>query len=153
VVPWLDHRSRSVKESETRAILRAVGLPPATPSHPLDLGDDARAIGDLVFVEHGPVVEFEGGHHQEDRSQYLSDIERFALLRDHAVPYIQVTQESLARPRTLVGTVYRALVSLGYDGPPPDFTDTWRSLFCRVRDLLPPRRTRLRQFAAERGEL
>ena len=150
VLPWLDGRSRSLKESETRAVLRAAGLPAATPNHTLDLGDDARVIGDLVFVEQGLVVEFEGGHHQEDRHQYLSDIERFALLRDHRVPYVQVTNESLSRPKTLVGTVYRALVSLGYDGPAPEFTDTWRSLFRPVRELLPPRRTRLRELAAER---
>lgn len=148
VVPWLDGRSRSVKESETRAVLRAAGLPPATPNRRLDLGDDTRVIGDLVFVEEGLVVEFEGGHHQEDRNQYLSDIERFALLRDHRVPYLQVTKESLNRPKTLVGTVYRALVSLGYDGPAPEFTDAWRSLFRPVRELLPPRRTRLRELAA-----
>lgn len=150
VVDHLDPRARSVKESELRAILRASGLPRAEPNHPIDLGDDARAVGDLVYLDPCLVVEFEGGHHQEDRRQYVADIERFALFRDQGVPYLQVTHESLARARTLVGTVYRTLISLGYTGPPPEFGERWAALFRPVRDLLPPRRTRLRELAAGR---
>jgi len=150
VLDWLDGRSRSIKESETRAILGASGLPPVEANHAIDLGDDATAFGDLVYVEQGLVIEFEGGHHQEDRAQYVSDIERFSLLRDHGVPYLQVTRETLDRPQTLVGTVHRKLVSLGYVGPVPTFGERWGSLFRPVRDLLPPRRTRLRELAAGR---
>jgi hypothetical protein len=143
-------RSRSVKESETRSILLASGLPHLESNHPVDLGSDATAIGDLVYVDQGLVVEFEGGHHQEDRGQYVADIERYGLFRDHGVPYVQVTREILARPRTLVGTVYRKLVSLGYAGPPPEFGERWHCLYRPVRELLPPRRTRLREIAAGR---
>jgi very-short-patch-repair endonuclease len=150
VLDHLDRRSRSVKESETRAILAASGLPAPQLNHRISLGDDATAFGDLVYVEQGLVVEFEGGHHQEDRDQYVRDIERFALFRGHGVPYLQVTRETLDRPKTLVGTVYRTLVSLGYDGPAPEFGDRWNSLFRPVRELLPPRRTRLRELAAGR---
>src|SRR4051812_5758446 len=150
VLDRLDDRSRSIKESETRAILVGSGLPVPEPNHPVDLGADARAFGDLVFVDQGLVVEFEGAHHQEDRSQYMADIERFALFRDHGRPYLQVTRESLERPRTLVGTVYRKLVSLGYTGPVPQFGDRWAALFRPIRELLPPRRTRLRELAAGR---
>jgi len=150
VLDWLDDRSRSIKESETRAVLCASGLPAPQVNHPVDLGDDATALGDLVYVEQGLVVEFEGGHHQMDRRQYVADIERYALFRDHGVPYVQVTRETLDRPRTLVGTVYRTLVSLGYDGPIPEFAERWGWLFRPVRDLLPSRRTRLRELAAGR---
>jgi len=150
VVDHLDPRARSVKESELRGILEASGLPHAEPNHPLELSGDAAAIGDLVYVDHGLVVEFEGAHHQEDRGQYVADIERFALMRAHDVPYLQVTRELLARPKTLVGTVFRALVKLGYAGPPPEFGERWSALFRPVRDLLPPRRTRLRELAAGR---
>ena len=147
---WLDAGSRSLKESEVRVILAAAGLPPAETNHAVDLGDDATAIGDLVYVDHGLVVEYEGGQHQEDRGQYVADIERYGLFRDHHVPYVQVTREILGRPRTLVGTVYRKLVSLGYVGPVPEFGERWESLFRPVRDLLPPRRSRLRELAAGR---
>ena len=150
VLDWLDDRSRSVKESETRAILAASGLPAPEPNHAVDLGGDASAFGDLVYVDQGLVVEFEGGQHQEDRRQYVADIERFALFRAHDVPYLQVTRETLDRPRTLVGSVYRKLVSLGYVGSVPEFGERWHALFRPVRDLLPPRRTRLRELAAGR---
>ena len=150
VLDRLDGRSRSIKESETRAVLGASGLPAPDLNRPVALGGDATALGDLVYVEQGLVVEFQGGHHQEDRSQYVVDIERFALFRDHGVPYVEVTRESLSRPKTLVGTVYRKLLSLGYDGPVPEFGDSWRTLFRPVRDLLPPRRIRLRELAAGR---
>jgi hypothetical protein len=150
VLPWLDGRSRSPKESETRALLAGSGLPAPEVNHPVDLGDDATAFGDLVYVDQGLVVEFEGGHHQVDRSQYLADIERFALFRDHGVPYLQVTREALARPRILVGSVHRKLVELGYTGRVPEFGEPWKALFRPVRELLPPRRSRLRELAAGR---
>lgn len=150
VLDRLDARSRSLKESELRSILEATGLPSAEPNRPIALGGDAVAIGDLVYVDQGLVLEFQGSHHQEDREQYVADIERFALFRGHGVPYLEVTRESLARPRTLVGTVFRALVSLGYAGPAPEFGERWRELFRPIHELLPPRRTRLRELAAGR---
>ena len=150
VADRLDGRSRSVKESEVRAILEASGLPMAVPNAPISLGGDAVALGDLVFAPWGLVVEYEGTHHQVDRSQYNADIERYALFRDHGIPYLQVTHETLRRPRTLVGTVFRRLVSLGYAGPPPTFGAEWVLLFGAIRAALPPRRTRLRELAAAR---
>jgi hypothetical protein len=148
VVDRLDSRSRSTKESEVRAVLHASGLPDAEPNASIALGGDAAAIGDLVFRPWGLVVEYEGTHHQLHRGQYVSDIERYALFRDHGVPYLQVTHESLRRPRTLVGTVFRRLLALGYAGPPPAFGEEWAGLFRPIRAALPPRRTRLRELAA-----
>lgn len=150
VLDWLDGRARSIKESETRAVLSASGLPRPESNHPVSLGGNATALGDLVYVEQGVVVEYQGEQHQGDRSQYVDDIERFALFRDHHVPYVEVTKETLCRPKTLVGTVYRKLVEFGYDGPVTEFGDQWAALFRPVRELLPPRRTRLRQLAAGR---
>jgi hypothetical protein len=150
VLDFLDARSRSVKESETRAVLEASGLPHPKVNHPVDLGGDATAFGDLVYLDLGLVVEYQGGHHQADRRQYVADLERFALFRAHRVPYLEVTHESLSRPKTLVGTVYRMLVDLGYDGPAPTFGDRWTALFRPIRELLPPRRARLRELAAGR---
>lgn len=148
VIDWLDDRSRSLKETELRAVLRAGGLPSPEPNHPIALGEDATAIGDLVFVEQGLVIEFQGGHHQEDRTQYVSDIERFQLFLGHDVPYVEVTRETLDRPKTLVGVVFRQLLGLGYDGPAPVFDERWTSLFRPISQLLPPRRARLREIVA-----
>lgn len=149
VTEHLDGRSRSLKESETRAVLAFSGLPKPQVNHPIVL-DAMTLVGDLVLLPWGLVVEYDGSHHQEVRAQYTSDIDRYALFRAHRVPYLQVTKERLAQPRILVGAVHRALVDLGYTGPAPQVGEEWRRLFAPIRSLLPDRRTRLRERAAER---
>ena len=124
----LDGASRSIKESETRAILTFAGLPVAESNAAVDVNEDIEVIGDLVYRRWGVVVEYEGRQHQEDRAQYVADLDRYALLRAADLAYIQVTQEKLDRPQTLVGEVFRALVSRGYHGPPPVFGEPWRQL-------------------------
>lgn len=142
VLDHLDGRSRSLKESEVRAVLAFAGLPRAEVNVAVDVREDLEVIGDLVYREHGLVVEYEGSHHQEDRNQYTRDLDRYALLRGAGVPYVQVTKEKLARPKTLVGEVYRALLALGYSGPPPAFGEQWRQLFLSVTVAVGPRRDR-----------
>lgn len=148
VLDHLDGRSRSVKESETRAVLVFAGLPRPDVNGAVDLGDDATAIGDLVYRRWGLVVEYEGGHHQQDRTQYVSDLDRYALLRAHKVRYVQVTHEKLSHAKTLVGEVFRELVAAGYDGPPPVFGPNWRRLFQRVSIVIGPRRDRIAHSGA-----
>ena len=99
-------------------------------------------IVDLRYERWGLVVEYEGSQHQEDRSQYVVDIGRYAWMRRHHVPYVQVTKEKLRHPRTLAGEVYSALVALGYDGPPPEFGDRWLLLFGSISNALGPRQRR-----------
>lgn len=139
----LDKRSRSLKESETRAILRFAGLPAPTVNAAVDVKEDIEVIGDLVYQPWNVVVEYDGRHHQEDRAQYVADLDRYGLLRGADVPYVQVTQEKLAHAQTLVGEVYRALVARGYDGPPPVFGDTWRQLFLPISTAVGPRFSRI----------
>jgi hypothetical protein len=142
ILGHLDGRSRSLKESETRVLLTFSGLPQPESNLPIDLGDDPGVIGDLVYRPWGLVVEYEGRHHQEDREQYCSDLDRYALFRAHQVPYVQVTNERLAQPRILVGEVFRELVRLGYVGTPPEFGETWKMLFARVSQAVGPRSRR-----------
>ena len=52
------------------------------------------------------------------------------------------TQEKLRHPRTLAGEVFAALVTLGYDGPPPEFGDRWLLLFGTISNALGPRQRR-----------
>ncbi|MFA6577095.1 MAG: hypothetical protein WCS84_16855 [Nocardioides sp.] len=139
VLPELDGRSWSLKESETRAVLCFAGLPRPEPNATVPLADDAVALGDLVFRPWGVVVEYEGAHHQEERAQYSSDLDRYALFRTHGIAYVQVTHEKLDRARTLVGEVFRLLVDQGYDGPAPALEERWRSLFRPIRESLGPR--------------
>jgi hypothetical protein len=135
---------RSVKESETRAVLTFAGLPRPEINVAIDVGEDVLVIGDLAYPRWRTVVEYEGRHHQTDRSQYQSDLDRYALMRAADISYVQATHEKLDRARTLVGEVFRTLVSNGYEGPAPVFGEEWQSLFVLVRRVVgtaPPGRS------------
>lgn len=143
ILGHLDGRSRSLKESETRAVLVFSGLPRPGVNVAVDVGEDVEVVGDLVYREFGVAVEYEGAHHQVDRSQYLSDLDRYALMRGAGTRYVQVTNERLGRPKIVVGEVYRALLLGGYTGPPPKFDDLWRLLFLPVSVAVGPRWARI----------
>jgi hypothetical protein len=143
VLEHLTDRSRSLKESETRIVLSFAGLPAPAVNVAVDVQEAVEVIGDLVYRDHGLVVEYEGLQHQADRGQYSADLDRYALMRAAGVPYVQVTKEKLARPKTLVGEVYRALLGCGYSGPVPGFGEHWRQLFLPVSVAVGPRRERL----------
>jgi hypothetical protein len=137
VLGHLDGDSRSLRESETRAVLDFAGLPTPGVNRGVAGEDDCSRIGDLVYRKWGGlVVEYEGEHHQLERGQYVKDIDRYASMRREAVPYVQVTKEKLIRPRRMVIEVYHALVAEGYDGPPPEFGTTWGQLFSRVSHVV-----------------
>lgn len=148
VLNHLDERCRSLKESETKAVLTFAGLPEPAVNLPLDVGEDVTLIGDLVYERWRLVVEYEGAHHQQDRGQYVADLDRFALFRAADLAYVQVTHEKLNHAKTLVGEIYRALLARGFDGAPPSFNEQWRTLFARVADVIGPRRDRLRDRSA-----
>ncbi len=137
VLPLLDARSRSPKESEVRVILCVVGLP--LPEVNVDLVVDGRWLGcvDLLYRAWLYVVEYEGRQHAFDTAQFNGDIGRYGRFRRHGVTYLQVTQERLAHPRTLAAEVYADLVGLGYDGPPPVFGRDYRALFRKIRSRRP----------------
>lgn len=141
----LDRRSRSLKESETRAVLRFANLPDPEVNVAVDVGEDVEVIGDLVYRPWRTLVEYEGSHHQERRAQYNADLDRYGLIRAADWRYVQVTRERLDRPRTLVGDVFRTLLAAGYDGPPPTFGSRWELLFRAVSVAVGPRRDRDRR--------
>lgn len=141
VLDHLDGDSRSLPESEMRALLAFAGLPAGEANREVVL-DGVTVIGDLVLGQWRTFIEYEGQQHQRERGLYLSDIDRYALLRRHRLHYVQVTKEKLARPRSFVGDVHRELVAAGYDGEPPTFGQQWHQLFTRITDVLGPRRLR-----------
>lgn len=143
ILDHLDGRSRSLKESETRAVLSFAGLPAPEVNSEVDVKEDVVVIGDLVYRPWNVVVEYEGRQHQEDRAQYVADLDRYGLLRGADVPYVQATQEKLAHAKTLVGEVYRALLARGYEGPSPAFGDKWRQLFLPISTAVGPRLARI----------
>lgn len=128
----LNGRSRSPKESETRAVLVFAGLPVPEVNPPL-LDDPNTPWTDLLYRRWRLAVEYEGSQHLTDRKQYNTDIARYAWMRDLEMEYVQVTKEMLRQPRALVLRVHRKLIERGYEGPAPVFGDRWRSLFEPVR--------------------
>lgn len=139
VLPHLDGDARSLPESETRAILGFAGLPPPRVNRPLQLEEGVVVMGDLLFGKWRTLVEYEGTQHQEERQQYTGDIDRYALMRRHGVRYVQVTKESLRRPKRVVRDVYDQLVEGGYDGPAPSFGTQWLLLFASLSVAVGPR--------------
>jgi hypothetical protein len=139
VPPYLEPRSRSMKESETRSVLEFAGLPRPESNAELGLEENIKVYGDLVYRRWKTVVEYEGDHHQEDRAQYSIDIGRYALFRAHQVSYVQVTKERLDQPRRVVLEVHTVLLRNGYDGPPPQFGERWRLLFGSLYTAVGPR--------------
>ncbi|MRK02779.1 hypothetical protein GEV27_14770 [Aeromicrobium sp. S22] len=129
VLPHLEPESRSLKESETRALVVFSGLP--VPESNVDLVVRGKWLGcvDLLFRLWMLVLEYEGRQHAESIEQFGKDLARYAGFRDESVAYLQVTNPMLQRPRALVGRVHRMLVERGYDGPEPVFARRWASLF------------------------
>lgn len=126
LLPWVDGRSASVPESQTRVLIGAAGLErPEVNGRVMD-GTHVVAIGDLVWRRWRLLVEYEGRQHALDARQFAWDIERYRRLREMGWNYLQITARDLANPRHLVRLVHRALVAQGYDGPAPTFGEVWR---------------------------
>lgn len=149
VIPHLDARSRSVKESETRALFEFAGLP--RPEVNADLFD---AVGtflgcvDLLYLPWRLVIEYEGRQHAFDDDQFAGDINRYAGFRSDGWEYVQVTNAMLQRPRNLVRHVHRLLIARGYDGPDPVFGPYWNTLFARPKPSRPASEPRSPRFPA-----
>jgi hypothetical protein len=151
VLEDLDERSRSLPESETRAVLQWAGLPDPEVNAVVNVDDRLSFEFDLLFRAQRAVVEYEGGQHQLDRLQYTGDIDRYAAYRELGIPYVQVTKEKLTSPRRLVGEVHRMLVRNGYVGPTPEFGERWKTLFGSLSAAVGPRKERLLAAYRERA--
>ncbi|WP_460810464.1 hypothetical protein [Nocardioides salsibiostraticola] len=132
ILPYLSGESRSFPESDTRAIVTFAGLPVPEVNVRVPLEDPRVVIADLLLRPWRTVIEYEGSQHQVDRRQYISDIDRYAVLRREDYAYVQVTHETVGRPQQVALDVHRALVQQGYAGPAPEFGNRWRQLFGSV---------------------
>lgn len=129
VLPYLEAGSRSLRESETRAVLVFSGLPkPEVNRDVRNARGELLGCGDLVYLLWKLLVEYEGRQHLTDLGQWNSDIDRYRNFRDEEWRYVQVTNEKLETPKKLVAEVYGQLVRGGYDGPAPSFGAFWSSL-------------------------
>lgn len=139
-LPHLEGRCRSIPEAELFAYVVFAALPVPEVNRAIVLRTGLELTPDLWFEAYGLAVEYEGLHHQDDRAQYCADIDRYAVYRRHDVPYEQVTKERMRSPKATVRLVHGALVTEGYDGPPPGFGEQWESLFRPLADLVRCRR-------------
>lgn len=140
VLPFLDARPRSIPEAELLAYVVFAELPVPEVNQTVTLADDTVLTPDLWFEDYGVAVEYEGGQHQDDRDQYVADIDRYASYRRNKVDYEQVTKELMRSPKATVRRVHALLVANGYEGPPPSFDGAWPTLFMRLADLVRPAR-------------
>ena len=136
VLPFLDGRCRSIPEAELVAYVGFGGLATPEVNKQVVLADGTALTPDLWFEELGVAVEYEGAHHQDDRTQYNADIDRYACYRRNSVAYELVTKERMRTPRTVVRTIHAALVARGCVGPAPDFGETWEMLFRPLSELV-----------------
>ncbi|UFN43964.1 hypothetical protein [Nocardioides okcheonensis] len=141
VGPFLDDRPRSIPEAELLAYVTFSGIAMPDVNQEVELPDGTVLTPDLWFAAQQLAVEYEGGHHQDDRPQYLADIDRYAAYRRTSTAYEQVTKELMRAPRATVRRIHAALVARGYDGPPPDFDGLWLDLFRPLSEIV--RRVRI----------
>jgi len=87
------------------------------------------ARGDLVYVQHKVVVEYDGWHHERDARQRQRDIIRREKLEAAGWRVIVVTIADMADRRAVVQRVHRALVNHGYTGRAPQFSVMWDRWF------------------------
>lgn len=131
IARYLDARSWSPGESMLRAGVIFAGLP--RPDLNVEITIRGRVvIADLAWLMWKVIAEYEGGHHQTDRRQYLRDIDRYGLVRTTDLRYVQVTKEQMRNLVAVVMKLYDALAEGGYDGPAPEFGRRFRSLYGRI---------------------
>lgn len=135
VCPLLDDRCRSIPEAELLAYVSFSGIAIPEVNQEIELADGTVLTPDLWFECCRLAVEYEGGHHQDDRPQYVADIDRYAAYRRNETAYEQVTKELMRSPKATVRRIHAALAARGYDGPPPDFDGTWLMLFRPLSEL------------------
>ena len=114
-LPMLDPRSESPKESELRAIIVLAGLP--RPSANVEIRwPDGRFLArvDLLFEEYGEILEYHGDHHRTDRRQWRRDRTREADLESIGYHVMEVTDDDLVDPPTLVERIRRNLRRRGW---------------------------------------
>ena len=122
-------RVDSPPETRLRLLMVFAGLP--DPECNVDLGDERFFLArvDLYLRDWNVVVEYEGDQHRTDVKQFHRDLGRYEQLAAAGYLAVRVSKEAMLKPREVAARIYRALVSRGYDGPPPDFGSEWRTSF------------------------
>lgn len=121
--------SESPRETRLRLLIVLAGLP--EPECNVELGDEQGFVArvDLYLRVWRVAGEYEGDQHRTDPDTYAKDLRRYERLVTHGVLPVRVAKAHLSRPRDVVRRIHEALVSRGYDGPPPVFGPEWCQAF------------------------
>jgi hypothetical protein len=112
VLPHVDPGAESPKETWLRLLLIDAGLPIPTTQIPVLDRWRTVALLDMGWEEFGVAAEYDGGHHQRDREQYVKDIRR--LDRLHGLGWIVVRVVAEDRPADIVERATRAMIARGW---------------------------------------
>ncbi|KDA04783.1 hypothetical protein DC31_04440 [Microbacterium sp. CH12i] len=111
-LPLARERVESPKETETRLLLRAAGLPEPVVQHEVRDHGHFVARVDLAYPESKIAIEYEGDGHRVDKKQWRIDIQRQRDLEDHGWIVIRLTEADLADGgATLLLRIRRALAT------------------------------------------
>ncbi|TPX05131.1 hypothetical protein FJ656_08170 [Schumannella luteola] len=89
-----------------RGVVRA-GLPEPEVNAIISRPGEPLRLGDLVLRAWRVVIEYEGDHHQSDRTTYVGDIARFEQLADDW-SFVRVTREHLRDMPSVIARIVRA---------------------------------------------
>ncbi len=101
----------SPKETETRLLIVADGLPEPVVQHEIHENGLFIARSDMAYPELKIAIEYEGDGHRTSRDQWRRDIQRQRELEDHGWIVIRVTQLDLDDARPLLDRIRRAMAS------------------------------------------
>lgn len=101
----------SPKETETRLLIVAGGLPEPVVQYEIRENGLLIARSDMAYPAFKIAIEYEGDGHRTSRDQWRRDIQRQRALEDHGWIVIRVTQLDLGDPRPLMDRIRRAMAS------------------------------------------
>jgi hypothetical protein len=118
-LPELSDRSDSPPESIIRLRVVRFGLPrPEVNGSIYDEHGYFLAMPDLLFRRYRLAFDYEGGHHNQDPTQWEKDIARVPRLQSASWSHIRGARADLADSTSLLTLFSERLVAAGWDGSP-----------------------------------
>ncbi|WP_141651229.1 hypothetical protein [Microbacterium sp. 3J1] len=110
-LPRARENVESPKETETRLLIVAGGLPEPVVQHEIHENGLLIARSDMAFPSLKIAIEYEGDGHRTSRDQWRRDVQRQRELEDRGWIVIRVTQLDLDDTRPLIDRIRRAMAS------------------------------------------
>ncbi|MGO2745943.1 endonuclease domain-containing protein [Microbacterium sp.] len=99
----------SPKETETRLLLIANGLPEPVIQHEVWAGGVLLGRTDLAYPEWKIAIEYEGDGHRTDKDQWRKDIQRQRYLESQGWIVLRLTQADLEAEDLLITSIHRVI--------------------------------------------